>query len=342
MLKANDAKMSVPTKADSSVENQKSKCINFLRPQIEQFPAKTDVDMQILSAVQSRLNTAPLLNFQKCPLHISSSEPNRIGHIFCDHHNQCLHRDKCVYLSDCRKELRKTHNLKVYEGRICCEELLTQDTRVPIIASRLAGQREKCGLSLRNVSDRCWISHVALYKHEKKTSSGVNTIEKSLCYYLAALYGTTPGYLMGQTDDDTTDIYVTRYTFKEENKSKRTCHQSVPIVIISVSELSLPILFFSAERRAGMDAKQEIEGLINDPEKTEYHWLKETGLLSFLKYGKSIYCEMFPEEIRKLLAQFVNAIPVRDPFESKFDGYEMKCSLGQTNGQTDEVNTENP
>lgn len=341
MLKANDTEMSVPTKIDSSVENQKSKCINFLRPQIEQFPAKTDTDMQVLSVIQSKPSTFPLLDFQECFIRISDLKPNRIYHIFCNRHRQCLHRDKCVYLSDCRKDLCKVHNLEVHEGRICCEELLTQDTRVPIIASRLAEQREKCGLSLRNVSNRCWISHIALYKHEKKTSAGVNTIEKSLCYYLAALYGTTPGYLMGQTDDDTTDIYVTRYTFKKANKSKRTYHQSAPIVIISVSELSLPIWFFSAERRAGMEAKQEIEGLINDPEKTEYHWLKETDLLNFLEYGKSIYCEMLPKEIRRLLAQFVNAISLRDPFESKFDGYEMKCSLVKTDGQTDEVNTKN-
>lgn len=272
-------------------------------------------------------------------------------HVICNHSKQCSHYDKCACLEDCRKILCKSYELKIDGNRIRCKNLVDDDTRVTIVPSRLREQREKCSLSLRNVEGRCWEISYGGIKYCETFST---PMEKSRCYFLAALYGTTPGYLMGQTDDENTDIYLMRYTFKKVDKTES---KSRPIKIIAIYELSLVLRYFSTDRRVGMEAAQRIAKLVEgakssgDSENPEDSRLKlderqKKVLLKFLAAGKDIYCETFPDQIQKELIQFVNALLIRDPFEAMFEDYEVKSRkkkvLEESTGHFDELHKEIP
>lgn len=67
------------------------------------------------------------------------------------------------------------------------------------IAKRLKEKREAKGLTLEEAANEIGISKVTLHRYEKLQILNIpaENIEK-----LAKLYGTTPKYIMGWTDDD--------------------------------------------------------------------------------------------------------------------------------------------
>lgn len=307
-------------------------CLKNFGTQIEQFPQKSKPDLILTEQYlfQCTLAEYPSDNasFADLTLEPDKAKPQIDSFaVFCSKCKECKY-----YGLQCVQPLwltldRRQYAAKMYTKRIKCADLLDSDERVLIMPQRLKNCRSHAGFSLEQVSELSWVSNVWLHRQEQSDSTkgtGKKEIEKALCYYLAALYGTTPGYLMGQTDNPNKDIFITKYIW---HNLIETAKPSKPMRQYVIEEVIVsPIYYPSKKQQRGLAAGEELKNLLNN----KYAQQDFNSLLQFLNYGENIYFTLLPKDVRDYLSAFLTGITESSPYEV------VQEKLKKLSGQNDE------
>lgn len=311
---------------------KKQRCLKNFGKQIGQFPQKSESDCAL---VEQYLSHCVLTEYpdDKASFTDSTLEPTKMQNqtsSFAVSGEKC---EECEYYGwKCVKPLlstldRRQYSVKTYNKCIRYTDLIDSDEQVLIIPQRLKDCRDYAGFSLEQVSELSWVSNVWLYRLEQSDSTnraGKKKIEKALCYYLAALYGTTPGYLMGQTDSPNKEIFITKYIWHSLIK---TTKRSKPIKEYVIEELiASPIYYPSKKQRRGLAAREKLKDLLNN----KYAEQDFNSLLQFLNYGENIYFTFLPKDVRDYLSVFLTGIIESSPYET------VREKLKGASGQNDE------
>lgn len=289
---------------------KKRMCLQNLKRQIEQFPSKSEQDMQYIECFLSRCTQAQLA--RQNDTGSKFEEQTKADYLpdgqafYCLKHGKCPHLCEESALPPYFSQDRGQYIIKA-DQKIKYRTLISCTDRVEIYPSRLEQQRNRAGFSQEQVVNLAWVTKTWISKSETAPCNnkyGKKSIAKSLCYYLAALYGTTPGYLMGHTDEPDRDIYITRFRRKNTRRSGKTTSEGLQIVIEEL--IATPIRFSSEAQIRGLQAAQSLR---------ENPKLKNTRLLDFIDKGEAVYFDLYSKEIRHNLQLFFDGILESSPFE---------------------------
>ena len=168
------------------------------------------------------------------------------------------------------------------------EVLINFDKKVLVSPERLRECRTACQFTLQEIASRCWASnrqnwsiyetipdkHDKLIKQQRLTSIGIKhkmrPMRYSECCYLAAIYKTTPGYLMGQIDNPKHDIAVHKYSYykKKDGLLFTDLRNLEPDLegFRVFPELFSPISFYSDKKRKGEEAYERVKEKLGNKE----------------------------------------------------------------------------
>lgn len=147
-------------------------------------------------------------------------------------------RNESTLYEQFRIQRRYNYPIEREQDSATIQDLGKHADRVLIIPSRLREAREKSGWTQGRLADELWTAKEWISICENKSDEEKASVEKALCYVVAVFLGTTPGYLMGQTDSFDKDLYIERYRVQTETGDQ--------LEEVQISELSTPI-FFSAK-----------------------------------------------------------------------------------------------
>lgn len=327
-------------KKDSNAEQKKS-LQNFER-QLTLFPVRKDGYWRVLldyfricPYVQSLE-----INWKK----ISQEYPNQPPHKavprwVCSNHKNCAYNERChppfrwsdighEYESVDDRDIRFISKSKPKaDGENTTVQELTMgqviagcNNKVLASPERLRLTREKRHYSQEQVANMCGLSRQDITgletiqedpKHNLNRIAAKNRlvpIKYSLCCLLAVLYEVKPGYLMGQIDDSTRDVYVNKRTYYKksdiyyqefdgvEMKQKRRSDYELKEKIHVHEEyevapfLDTPILYFSDAKRKGRLAADKIRS---------YEKPLDPNYRTLLELCEKIYYWPIPYELRR-------------------------------------------
>lgn len=301
----------------------KEACLESLATQIQQYPPKDSQELELIKqrlsvCAYSRCNETACRypTHQKCltPIkqetQVTKYQSNRAymcaNYKYCDTPGNC----KPTFLQSLDDTKLKEYDI-IYtpERTIKIAELFNLEEQVYICPARLKACRVASGLTFSQIESLSWVTRSWLNRCEKFPSKNLRQkvkMEKSLCYFLAALYGTTPGYLMGHTNSVNSDLFTTQYKYRK--KGKKSYVHEPPII----RELSLTLYCLSKDRINGLKAIKSLEKIIDKhPNSSEMR-----ALCDFISKGKNIYFTDFPREIRSELNKFLAGLLHTTPNES--------------------------
>ena len=273
---------------------------------------------------------------------------NEIPHWVCTNYNRCEFCDRCSpplrtidksYIASYTIEgekVDKKENQKTDTGEIInkdeLERILNSDIgkfligrkdKVLVSPARLVAARTSCALSQEQVANMLGLSKQTISNSEKidatashklnRIANGSNmiTMKYSLCCGLSALYEVTPGYLMGQSDDLTADIYVNKTIYRETEHTFRKAHVNEPLATASVPiyeeyevspALISPICFFTKTKRSGWQAAEDIrESITKCPQEEMYSDVLVSNIPELVELCERIYLQPIPPELRSNL-----------------------------------------
>lgn len=316
-----------PKQKTDSKQETKTACLNSLKKQIQQYPPKDPQEFALINKClsvcahsrqgattcvctcsTSRENCMHLTSYAA---QIESSSPHSV--CICANYKNCDSPENCIptFIQSLDEESLKQYDIKSSEKTIKVNDLLFSEDQVYVCPVRLKERRIASGLSFAQVEAISWVSRGWLNRCEKLPSEGScqkNKIEKSLCYYLAALYGTTPGYLMGHTNSVNSDLFSTKYSYRIKGNKR---YKHTPPVI---KELSLGLYYPSKEQAAGLKAAEKLKEIINNcPNSPEIK-----ALSAFLSKGEAIYFTNFPKDMRSNLDIFLTGLMHASPYDPAF------------------------
>lgn len=288
-------------------DSKEKSCLLNLWWKIEKFPRRKPEDMKLIEQYLSQckhINAAHL----DCAA-ISEENPTKQdsskgkAKLFCSKYHSCEYPDKRCLPRQYQSLTENGYELEIKSYQLTYRNFISWTDSVYFSGERLKEQRKKAGFSLDEVEEFSWVSKTWLSKLE---NGQIPQIDKVLCYYLAALYETTPGYLMGQTCNKDADLYITRYIYRR--RSDAICKKMPPLIKeATIDELVSPIIYSSKVQSKGYAASRE---LLENP------YVKSIPQLeSFVKSGQTIYFNSYPKEIKNALHAFLTGIMEIIPYE---------------------------
>lgn len=292
----------------------KEACLKSFATQIQQYPPK---DQQELELINQRLSVCTHYRCSEttCRCHTSQKCPSLIDHdtqaaqcqsncaYVCANYKSCASPRNCKpnFLQSLDDAKLKEYDIYAPERTIVVKELFRSEDQVYVCPVRLKNCRISSGLTFSQIESLSWVTRGWLSRCEKFSPQNPHQkvkIEKSLCYLLAALYDTTPGYLMGHTNSVNTDLFTVKYKYRLKGKD-RYKHDNP-----AIKELSLCVYSFSKERSDGFKSIEKLQKIL-----TEHTNSPEINALNtFLSNGEKIYYKSFPQEIRNELNTFLTGL----------------------------------
>lgn len=276
---------------------------NF-EPQIAQFSIKTGVYGE---ALLSYFRVCPYAqdlatNWNRISQELSNVTSGRTPPQWsCSNYNKCNHNEHCrppfrwedtqhqyfcVIDSDYSSFVtetgrgRKNHTIRKSNiGKLLIEDnskVLASPVRLDKVRSDCQYSEDQvanmCGLSKQSISNLNFIPENPKQKLSCiAAKNGMVSIKYSLCCLLAVLYEVTPGYLMGQSDEPSRDIYVHKCAYYQANKFYQDNFESSVKASPPIHEeyeispgLIAPIELFSKKKAEGRKAADRMRKHFKD------------------------------------------------------------------------------
>lgn len=339
----------MPKKSDfskaSSKRGTKRQSLNLFSAQIESFPP-LDLQKQhyLSSCIHYQLQSCKRDSFcpKDCNCYASPLDVRRYKteksekHLFCGDQKNCVYADRCT-LRSCEEISSpdpEIYSTTVEEVLTSVESLRKDKRHVQVCPTRLKNARESKKLTLDQVERLSWVSGAWISQCETATENGTyrkTRIEKSLCYFLAALYDVSPSYLMGLTNKKNLDLYAKEYHYvKKDLKNTVTAKNSTSnapesdTIIETVSPAMVPL---STKMIAGLDACTRLTAMLdaeiqkrcgeptaNEHDNTRILNKKHPEVRNLEKYmeliqlGKYLYFSDLPGQVKNELCIYIEGL----------------------------------
>lgn len=299
-------------------EERKTDCLKQLKAQIDTFPIRIGDYAKVYASYFSTCPYCRKLQFNWSE--ISQELLDRDSDCpqwHCQKYTTCPENYKCpppLLSAD-----MQTKYLKRTEKQDCnLVELINSSEKVLVSPERLRERRNECDLTLQEVASRYWVKNrqnISYYEQipeencTQKKSKSKNSVasrhqmrfmQYCECYFLATIYKTTPGYLMGQIDDPNCDIHVEKIYYYEKRDGLQfpsdLGNNLEPdfVEFVVYPSLRTTIYYDSDKKRIGRMAYEIVtDKLKKDEKKTE----KDKKLLSALEKCMDIYNSSIRKDI---------------------------------------------